>query len=56
MIPLHLDGHLSASMVLLLVASALKVETDPGILARVTGLSARVSGPPLAQMAIGEVH
>ena len=56
MIPLHLNAHLSASRILQLVESAWKVETDPGVPVQVTGLSARISGLSLAQMADDEVH
>ena len=55
-IPARLNEHLSASRVLQSVEFALEVETDSGVPVQVTGLSARISGPSLAQMADGEVH
>ena len=55
-IPARLNEHLSASRVLQSVEFALKVETDSGVTVQVAGLSARISGPSLAQMADGEVH
>lgn len=55
-IPSRLTEHLSASWVLQSVEFALKVETDSGVTVQVAGLSARISGPSLAQMADGEVH